>query len=646
TSYQYEVDDQVKRVTQGAQIRTFLYDTLGRLFQATNPESGTVEYTHWRGGQVRTRRDARSVVTTYNYDPLNRVDDTSYSDATPAVDYVWDELGSTTIPFSIGRLMRVASSASTTRFDAFDALGRVKASHQTTGTQTYDFGYDYDRAGNLKSETYPSGRIVTFTYDDANRPSSASQGPTAFASGTVYTPHGAVSDLTLGNGLLERNRFNLRLQPRLVALGTATADAFRLDYGDFGGTANNGNVLSQSIYHQATGVTWTQTYTYDGVNRLKTVNEAAAAGQAWSQTYGYDRFGNRWVPSSGLPLSPLTPIAQGEFDAGTNRLVAAPNLYDLAGNHTRDELGRLLTYDAENHQATFADGSSAATYEYDGEGRRVRATVQGAASTFVYDVFGRLAGQYGRATADQRTGVQYLTRDHLGSTRVVTDGSGAVIARHDYLPFGEELGPSVNGRGALYAGSDTVRQRFTGKERDTESALDYFGARYFSSALGRFTGADPVQLKPNRVPEPQRWNLYSYAVDNPLAHVDPDGRDALAISFSDYRAQGPGGIHYPFTGHAAVITIDSRGGTRMYEYGRYDSAQIGKARRVPVPDVTMKNGRPTDASLKNLLAAVAKVEKYTGTIDGAYFKTTDKETKDVQKYAEKRVGESGDPKRT
>jgi RHS repeat-associated protein len=523
TSYEYAVDDQVTRVTQGAQIRTFAYDTLGRLFQASSPEAGTVDYTHWRGGQVRTRRDARSVTTTYTYDQLNRLDAVSYSDGTPAVDYVWDELGSATIPFSIGRMVQVGSSASTTRFDAFDALGRIKASHQTTGTQTYDFAYEYDRAGDLKSETYPSGRVLTSSYDDAGRPTGVAQGAASFASGAVYAPHGAVSDLTLGNGLLERSRFNLRLQLRLVTLGTAAADVFRLDYGDYGGTANNGNVLSQSIYHQATGGTWTQAFTYDGANRVTSVSEAAAAGPAWSQTYGYDRFGNRWVPSSGLPLSPLTPTVAGDFSAATNRLTA-PNLYDLAGNHTQDELGRQLTYDGENHQVTFNDGSGAATYAYDGGGRRVRATVQGAATTFVYDAFGRLAGQYGRATADQRTGVQYLTGDHLGSTRVVTAGNAAVVARHDYLPFGEELGPSVNGRSALYAGGDTVRQLFTGKERDAESSLDYFGARYFSAALGRFTGVDPVLSTRENSADPQRWNRYAYVRNNPLRLVDPDGR--------------------------------------------------------------------------------------------------------------------------
>ncbi len=66
--------------------------------------------------------------------------------------------------------------------------------------------------------------------------------------------------------------------------------------------------------------------------------------------------------------------------------------------------------------------------------------------------------------------------------------------------------------------------RFTGKERDAETGLDYFGARYFSGAQGRFTSVDPL-LASARVPEPQTWNRYTYAGNNPLRFVDPNGLD-------------------------------------------------------------------------------------------------------------------------
>src|SRR5216684_3317507 len=128
--------------------------------------------------------------------------------------------------------------------------------------------------------------------------------------------------------------------------------------------------------------------------------------------------------------------------------------------------------------------------------RRVSKTVNGATTIFVYDAMGQLAAEYGPATD---AGTDYLTNDALGSTRVVTDGSRVVKRRYDYLPFGEEIPLGMNGRAAPYqAGGypsvppDVVGQKFTGKERDAETGLDFFGARYMSSAQGRFMSADGI----------------------------------------------------------------------------------------------------------------------------------------------------------
>jgi RHS repeat-associated protein len=70
---------------------------------------------------------------------------------------------------------------------------------------------------------------------------------------------------------------------------------------------------------------------------------------------------------------------------------------------------------------------------------------------------------------------------------------------------------------------DSTRQKFTGKERDNETGLDYFEARYFSSAQGRFTSADPLYFQVMMAIDPQRFNLYSYARNNPLKFIDPSG---------------------------------------------------------------------------------------------------------------------------
>ncbi|MBP7989019.1 RHS repeat-associated core domain-containing protein, partial [Candidatus Neomicrothrix sp.] len=113
---------------------------------------------------------------------------------------------------------------------------------------------------------------------------------------------------------------------------------------------------------------------------------------------------------------------------------------------------------------------------------------------------------------------QYVGWDHLGSTRLVLDEEGVSLGGWKYYPFGTEAessGPAEN------------RKRFTGHERDTDTALDYMLARYCSSSLSRFLSTDPVSTIKKNLRNPQRWNRYLYALNNPLTLLDPDGRDAI-----------------------------------------------------------------------------------------------------------------------
>jgi RHS repeat-associated protein len=116
--------------------------------------------------------------------------------------------------------------------------------------------------------------------------------------------------------------------------------------------------------------------------------------------------------------------------------------------------------------------------------------------------------------------IEYAHLDALGSVRAITDAAGRVLERHDYLPYGEEWNPAP-------PRPETLTQRYTGKERDLETALDYFGARYYGARLARFTTVDPVMNVKANLMDPQRWNRYAYVLGNPLRNVDPDGREPV-----------------------------------------------------------------------------------------------------------------------
>jgi RHS repeat-associated protein len=109
---------------------------------------------------------------------------------------------------------------------------------------------------------------------------------------------------------------------------------------------------------------------------------------------------------------------------------------------------------------------------------------------------------------------------------MIFDQSGALanVKRQDYLPFGEELiGLGLRSTTLGYSSGDGVRQKFTSKEQDTETGLDYFVARYYSSVQGRFVSGDEP-LADQSEGDPQSWNMYSYAGNHPLLYTDPFGR--------------------------------------------------------------------------------------------------------------------------
>jgi RHS repeat-associated protein len=549
TSYAYDVLDNLTTVTQGVQTRTFVYDSFKRLTSASNPENGTVSYTYDNNGNMLTRVDARSVTTTTTYDSLNRPTSRSYNDTpqTPTVNYFYDAQSlpsgapSFSRGYSTGQLVAVTyGGGSEGTYRGYDQMGRVVRQYQRTDSVNYLVEATYYANGSVDDLTYPAlpgagdRRVVSYTNDSAGRLASLSSAATSYApaasiSSIAYTSHNGLKTETYGNGLIHSINYNNRLQPTEIKLGASgsPASVVGLTYG-YGTTANNGNVLS--LGYSGGGLSYTQSFGYDTLNRLTTSQETNG-GTNWSQTNGYDRYGNRWIDLGGGNQSLY-------FTASSNRITGAS--YDNAGNLLNDGI-HTYAYNGENKIRTI-DSQSA--YVYNGDGQRVRKLL-GGNLRFVYGIGGELIAEfdgtsgalkkeyvYGASglaatiepTAVNSNGTRYATPDHLGSPRVITNSSASVVSRHDYMPFGEELGVGVGGRtaGMGFGVADGVRQKFTSYERDTESTFDYAGARYYSATQGRFASVDPLMASASTA-NPQTFNRYTYVSNSPLTQIDPTG---------------------------------------------------------------------------------------------------------------------------
>ncbi|MDZ4798873.1 MAG: RHS repeat-associated core domain-containing protein [Bryobacteraceae bacterium] len=288
-------------------------------------------------------------------------------------------------------------------------------------------------------------------------------------------------------------------------------------------TDNSGAVRAERLQY-LNGTFATRTYGYDGVSRVASFVESPAGV---SQSFGYDRFGNLWqTGAAGVPELRANGFSWYLQPDGEVRNRLANTGYDLQGNQTQLSAlpgGTTAAYDGEGRLATVTGGGSA-TNIYDAEGRRVKRTANGITTYYVYDADGQLMAEYGGTPSG--SGTQYLVTDYLGSTRMIQDSNGNCVTRMDYAPFGAVV-PRAGQE--CYAAPWASGMMFTGKERDgdtaagTQTGLDYFGARYFSGAQGRFTSPDEPFADQDPA-EPQSWNLYTYGLNNPLRYTDPDGR--------------------------------------------------------------------------------------------------------------------------
>ncbi|MGA8908099.1 MAG: RHS repeat-associated core domain-containing protein, partial [Acidobacteriaceae bacterium] len=334
------------------------------------------------------------------------------------------------------------------------------------------------------------------------------------------------------------------------------------------GYAPNGNLLS---YTDSVMGAWT--FNYDNLNRLISGAVTPAVSQDSYYCWSYDNFGNRWQqmgsnqPITGGGNEAVTPCQSQSGSSvnyawanystsGNNQMtttVQAPGgvQYDAAGDVINDGANQYL-YNADGKicavEQTYQGITVMTGYIYDADGQRVAKgtiasmscdpSVNGftANANYVRDQSGNQLSQFDGSgnwvhtniyangaliATDDTTETHFYLNDWMGTRRVQTNYAGAVEQNCSSLPYGD----------AETCGPTPTENLYTGKERDSESGNDYFGARYYASTMGRFLSPD-WSAKEEPVPyakmdDPQTLNLYSYMRNNPLGGTDPDGHSPL-----------------------------------------------------------------------------------------------------------------------
>jgi RHS repeat-associated protein len=507
-------------------VRRFVYNSLSQLTDATNPESGHIGYAYNDDGTLHSNTDARNIAVTYAYDPSHRVTVKTYSNGDPTVAYSYDQT-----LYSIGKRTSMSDASGSTSW-SYDLDGRPILEQRTISGITKLTGHGYNLDGSLASLTYPSGEVVTYVASGAGHELSVADNTLGinYASNAHYAPSGGIANAAFGvtgsfTGINLVETYNQRLQPDKIMVGTSNLDQTNCNtvsgkvlhfvFGYNTSTANNGNVIGITNCKDSSR---SQNFTYDGLNRIGSAQTTNSGN--WGNSYVYDAWGN---------LLQKNPIAS---KTNSEPLTVTANLKNRLDQMTYDPSGSVLNdgshnyvYDAEERISSL-DGVPN-SYIYDGNGDRVKKSsgtlYWGAGPLAESDLTGNITKEFvffgGKRIArrDANGSVHYYFSDHLGSSNVVTNSSGVSENESDFYPWGREI--------VVQQSIADQNYKFTGKERDSESGLDLMGLRYYGSALGRFTSPDPEFASPDRIADPQQWNMYAYVRNNPLAITDPTGLD-------------------------------------------------------------------------------------------------------------------------
>jgi RHS repeat-associated protein len=548
TSFGYDALSRTTSVTDALnQQYQFAYDALGRPTQITRG-GVSMSYQYDAAGNRTQRTDYNGAVTGYEYDNLNRLTTITYPDFT-TVDYGYDEVSRLT----------AATNANGTVTLTYDNRNRATSVAGIFG-QTVNYGYDV--AGNRTSMAIGGSNYASYSYDAINRLNSITDGA-SLAINYGYDATNKLTSRTLPNGITSTYDYDgLNRLTRLrhtTATATLTDDQYSYD------TANR--------ISQLTDLGGTHAYSYDSVDRLTSATYPGAT----SESYTYDGVGNRTAShlSASYTYQPFNKVTSAGGVTYT---------YDNNGNLLTKVAGTATTqyaWDFENHltQVTLPNGT-VVNYKYDALGRRIqRNTSTGDDERYVYDgqnivqdlnssssvVASYLSGpgfdNHVRQT-NATTGVSYFLTDQLGSTVGLTDSSANLVEQISYDSFGNHVA------------SSRTRYTYTGRERDADTGLMYYRARFYDPQTGRFISEDPLGFGGGDI------NLYGYVWQSPLRFRDPLGLDG-GLAPSDIADVADKGLQ-TIQGYLLALNPDAVDRNTIINfvannlYGMHDLLRVGR----------------------------------------------------------------------
>jgi RHS repeat-associated protein len=548
--YSYNTLDKLVSVNSlcgNLQSRSFTYDRFGFLRSETHPEKGTKSYLEYDAlGNVKKAREG-GFNYRYAYDALGRLltvraDTLASPSDEPTTVYVenaWDGVAGPTGGYPKGRLTQQIgrNPATSDRFSVWEnftyaGLGGRLSLHETTmknaalqNVLVAAETYGYNSLGLLESHGHPrtSGSFVTTTTYASGRPVRVSAAGSPVVSLATHNPAGGLAGYTTGNGVTTTIDPDPSGMPRPRQISSSGASqnwstgAFSYD--------GAGNITRMG----------SDTFGYDLRSRLTSATFGSVTGVP-RENFVYDDLGNMtqrdWSGAGAGTVSQTTSTS-------TNRLTAAS--YDTLGNISAYGSDRF-THDALSRRWRYSTSGTLEEYAYDGSGERLarKAVVSWRTSYYAtlrdeenrvrtdyrfdpgsgattllkdYVYLGNLlmATYTTTATSGQPLGWAYYSNDHLGSPRLLTNPSRTALATYRYRAFGLPMNASVTpGQGTDFASM----------EKDAASGHHYDHARFYGNWFARFNSPDKLS---GHVGDPQSWNRYTYARNNPLKYVDPDG---------------------------------------------------------------------------------------------------------------------------